>query len=197
MKNILGCFVLLLILTNPLLAQEEGDPAGSGSSSPESEQSPAEESLSDSGSSDLNELASSEEVATGSESTSGEEQAEDANSGVEQAAGDIAQTGEESGDVANVINPESNPDEEGIVRVVKDSDEYAEVIRSGALVERVSLVNEDECHIGVGQIGTVRFCDGEATLSLDGRPAFICPISAVSNSFGPCVVNEASSEGEG
>jgi hypothetical protein len=89
-----------------------------------------------------------------------------------------------TGDIANVINPDVASGT-GIVKLVKESDEYVDVVRSGEIVERLSLIDDGTCLVGTGQIGAASFCSGLATLKLEGRPNFDCP-DAGSNEYGPC-----------
>ena len=78
-------------------------------------------------------------------------------------------------DFANVINPSEVAN--GKVQVKHDPEGYAEVYRSGALVERIPLVqtSDPNCLSALGQIGEVTICGSETTLKLLGRPEYRCP----------------------
>lgn len=82
----------------------------------------------------------------------------------------------EGGDVANIINPDGSL--EGKVQVKDTGDGFAEVYRSGQMVERDELMEVEDCKVASGMIGRVRICGDATTLSLVGRPDFNCPKGA-------------------
>lgn len=93
---------------------------------------------------------------------------------------------EQAPESAHVITPDLAAGDDGIVRVERDGDSYANVTRSNKLIERIALVTGDDgCTSGVGQVGSIAFCSSETTLSLMGRPSFKCPHISGS-SYGPC-----------
>jgi hypothetical protein len=94
---------------------------------------------------------------------------------------------EQAPESAIVINPEDAQSGDGLVKIVKDSDQYADILRSDKLVERLALVSESGCQVGIGQIGKVSFCSSDTTLELLGRPVFTCPVLS-GNTYGPCKV---------
>ncbi|NMC63204.1 MAG: hypothetical protein GYA55_08540 [SAR324 cluster bacterium] len=96
----------------------------------------------------------------------------------------------EGGAVANVINPDASS--EGQIRIRLDSEGYAEIHRSGSLVERMELVllEDGTCKQALGQIGKVMVCGDDITVSLLGRPDFKCAKTSGEYSE-PCVVPAA------
>lgn len=93
---------------------------------------------------------------------------------------------EQAPEAAHVITPDLSAGDDGIVRIERDGDSYANITRANKLVERVALVTGDDgCRTGVGHVGTVAFCDSGTKLNLMGRPPFECPLHSGSL-YGPC-----------